>query len=100
MKIDELVVGEKYSFWFGFPFILILDVRYTFHKIQKMGFYLATNTLPVEVIANAFPLLLLGRYLFPFTSLNRYVSMICSKGNFFLPLFLGMYLLSETEYPW
>ena len=78
MKIDGLVVDEKYSFWFGFPVILILDVRYVLSRNTKMGYYLEiqTNTLPVVVIANAFKLLLLGRYLLPFASPNRYICIL------------------------
>ena len=78
MKIDGLVVDEKYSFWFGFPVILILDVRYVLSRNTKMGYYLEiqTNTLPVVVIANAFKLLLLRRYLLPFASPNRYICIL------------------------
>ena len=43
---------------------------------------LATNTLPVLVIQNAFSLLPMGRYLLPLTTLNRYEPRD-SRGKFF-----------------
>ena len=57
-----------------------------------------TNTLPV-VIPSGFPSLPLDRYLLPVTTPNRYQPRN-SSGHFFLPLHLGMYLLSDTECLW
>ena len=60
--------------------------------------HLPTNTLPVVVIQSAFPLLPLGRYLLPVTKLKKYQPR--NNNDFFSPLHLGMYLLSDMECLW
>ena len=60
---------------------------------------LATNTLPVLVIQSVLSLLPLGRYLVPFTVLNRHQP-IDSSGKFFLPMHQIMCVLSEKECLW